>query len=85
MIDPAPIRTRFACLSPHLDERGRWLLAASEAQAAGHGGIVAVSRATGMAVTTIGHGMRELAEGAMLEGGWVRQPSERGDPLSPLR
>ena len=109
MIDPAPIRARFACLSPHLDERGRRLLAASEAQAAGHGGIVAVSRATGMAVTTIGRGLRELADGAVLEGGWVRQagggrkalaasdpglldallalvhPSERGDPMSPLR
>ncbi len=44
MIDPALIRARFACLSPHLDERGRRLLAASEAQAAGHGGIVAVLR-----------------------------------------
>ena len=109
MIDPALIRARFACLSPHLDERGRRLLAASEAQAAGHGGIVAVSRATGLAPTTIGRGLRELADGAVLEGGWVRQPgggrkalaasdpgllgallalvspSERGDPMSPLR
>jgi len=109
MIDPALIRARFACLSPHLNERGRRLLAASEAQAAGHGGIVAVSRATGLAPSTIGRGLRELADGAVLEGGWVRQPgggrkalaasdsgllgallalvspSERGDPMSPLR
>ncbi len=109
MIDPALIRARFASLSPHLNERGRRLLAASEAQAAGHGGIVAVSRATGLAPSTIGRGLRELADGAVLEGGWVRQPgggrkalaasdpgllgallalvspSERGDPMSPLR
>ena len=74
MIDPAPIRARFESLSPHLDERGRRLLAASEAQAVGHGGIVAVWRATGLAPSTIGRGLRELADGAVLEGGFVRQP-----------
>ena len=109
MVDPALIRARFASVSPHLDERGRRLLAASEARAAGHGGIVAVWRATGLAPSTIGRGLRELAGGAVLAGGFVRQPgggrkalaasdpgllgallalvlpSERGDPMSPLR
>ena len=73
MVDPAPIRSRFALLSPHLDERGRRLFAASEARAAGHGGIAAVSRATGIAPSTIGRGLRELDEGEPLEGGWVRR------------
>ncbi len=73
MVDPAPIRSRFALLSPHLDERGRRLFAASEARAAGHGGIAAVFRATGIAPSTIGRGLRELDEGELLEGGWVRQ------------
>ena len=50
------------------------MLAASEAQAAGHGGIVAVWRATGLAPSTIGRGLRELAGGAVLAGGFVRQP-----------
>ena len=66
MTDRAAIRARFLSLSPHLDERGRRLLAASEAQAAGHGGIVAVWRATGLAASTIGRGLRELAGGAVL-------------------
>ena len=106
MVDVALIRSRFADLSPHLDERGRRLLAASEARAAGHGGIVAVWRATGIAPSTIGRGLRELDAAAP---GWVRRagggrktlvasdpgllpallalvrPTERGDPMSPLR
>ena len=43
MVDSALIRSRFALLSPHLNERGRRLFAASEARAAGHGGIVTES------------------------------------------
>lgn len=46
----------------HLDERGRRLLAASEARAAGYGGIAAVSRATGLAASTIGRGLKDLAD-----------------------
>ena len=71
MVDPALIRSRFALLSPHLDERGRRLFAASEARAAGHGGIAAVSRATGIAPSTIGRGLRELDEAEPLGQGWV--------------
>jgi len=73
MVDPALIRSRFALLSPHLNERGRRLFAASEARAAGHGGIAAVFRATGIAPSTIGRGLRELDEGEPLEDGWVRR------------
>jgi len=73
MVDPFLIRSRFALLSPHLDERGRRLFAATEARAAGHGGIAAVSRATGIAPSTIGRGLRELDKAEPLEGGWVRR------------
>ena len=73
MIDVDLIRLRFASLSPHLDERGRRLFAATEARAAGYSGLVAVSRATGIAPSTIGYGLRELDEGEPLEGGWVRR------------
>jgi len=45
MISPEAIRRRFASLSPHLNERGLRLFAASEAKACGHGGIVAVAKA----------------------------------------
>jgi hypothetical protein len=54
MLDVALIRERFEALSPHLDERGRRLFAATEAAAAGYGGIAAVSRITGIAASTIG-------------------------------
>jgi hypothetical protein len=50
-----PIRERF------LDECGRRLVAAAEAFAAGYGGIAAVAAATGMAPSTIGRGLKELA------------------------
>jgi len=109
MIDPDVIRARFVSLSPHLDERSRRLFAASEARAGGYGGVAAVSRATGVAASTIERGLRELAAATGLEGERVRRPgggrkplvsidatllddllslvapSERGDPMSPLR
>src|SRR5215211_2001030 len=109
MIDPIGIRARFTLLLPHLDERRRRLFAATEARTAGYGGIAAVSRATGIAVSTIGRGLKELATAARLDAERVRcpgggrkplvatdaallddllalvAPSERGDPMSPLR
>ena len=62
MIDVAAIRQRFSAVAPFLDERGRRVVAAAEAAAAGYGGIAAVSVATGIAASTIGRGLRELAE-----------------------
>jgi hypothetical protein len=61
MIDSSAIRERFAALSRHLSERDRRLWAASEARGAGYGGIAAVSAATGIAASTIGRGLKELA------------------------
>ena len=68
VIDVEPIRERFSTVAPFLDERGRRLVAAAEAFAAGYGGITAVATATGMAPSTIGRGLRELAQD---------EPSER--------
>jgi len=109
MIDPHPIRKRFTSLSPHLSERERRLFAATEARAAGYGGIAAASAATGVAVSTIGRGLKELSVLDTLAPDRVRrpgggrkllvekdatllddllalvEPSERGDPMSPLR
>jgi len=62
MVDVEAIRARFLEMSVHLDERGRRLLAASEARASGYGGIAAVSRATGLAASTIGRGLKDLAD-----------------------
>lgn len=109
MIDATAIRDRYVALSPHLDERGRRSFAAGEARSAGYGGIAAVSRATGIAASTIGRGLKELACGPGVPADRVRRhgggrkalvetnatllddllalvsPSERGDPMSPLR
>jgi hypothetical protein len=64
MIDHELIRARFVTLEPHLDERSRRVFAAAEAKAAGYGGIAAVWRATGIAPSTIGRALRELADGS---------------------
>src|SRR5215472_7844425 len=64
VIDVEPIRERFSTVAPFLDERGRRLVAAAEAFAAGYGGIAAVAMATGMAPSTIGRGLKELAHDA---------------------
>lgn len=61
MIDTSAIRERFAAVSRDLNERSRRLLAAAEAKTAGHGGIAAASRATGIARSTIGRGLKDLA------------------------
>ena len=82
MVDPTAIRARYEALSPHLDERGRRVFAASEARTAGYGGIAAVSRATGIAASTIGRGLDELADTAAE---WttsrVRRPGGGRKPL----
>ena len=62
VIDIEPIRERFSTVAPFLDERGRRLVAAAEAFAAGYGGIAAVAMATGVAPSTIGRGLKELAQ-----------------------
>jgi len=60
VIDTQAIKARFDALAPHLNERARRLFAASEADAAGRGGIAAVAEVTGVARSTIGRGLAEL-------------------------
>src|SRR5271166_6377242 len=74
MIDVTAIRDRYAAVSPHLDERGRRSFAAGEARSAGYGGIAAVARTTGIAASTIGRGLKELALGSDLPATRVRRP-----------
>src|SRR3954470_12816439 len=86
MIDAVGIRQRYAALSSILDERSRRLLVAAEAKAAGSGGIAAVWRATGVATSPLGRGLRELAEAPALAAGRVRRagggrkPAVAADP-----
>ena len=73
MINSSSIRDRFTSLSPYPDERELRLLAATEARSAGYGGIAAVVRATGIAASTIGRGLKELAGQAAANPGRVRR------------
>jgi hypothetical protein len=68
MIDESPLRIKYETLRSSLDERGRRLNAAAEAQAAGHGGIAAVARATKVARSTIGRGLKDLRDPGSLTG-----------------
>jgi hypothetical protein len=60
------IRHDYAMLRPSLNERGWRMFAAAEVRALGYGGVAAVAPATGIAPSTIGRALKELA------GGWRR-------------
>jgi hypothetical protein len=68
MIDENPIRTRYEAVRRQLDERGRRLCAAAEAKAAGYGGVAAAARATKVARSTIGRGLKDLRDPGSLTG-----------------
>jgi hypothetical protein len=74
MIDADTIRARYEQMAPFLDERGRRLFVAGEALSLGHGGVTAVSAATGMARSTINRGLGELKAGHADLGGAIRRP-----------
>ena len=78
------IGEKFRALAGELNERQRRLWAASEARAAGRGGIAATARATGISVPTIRKGMRELAAGERLESGRVRRRGGGRKPITEL-
>jgi len=82
VIDESAIRQRYEALSPVLDERGRRRFAAAEATAAGPGGIRAVNRATGIARSTIGRGLRELRTGETPDVARVRRAGGGRKPVS---
>ena len=77
MIDISAIHERFTAVERDLNERARRLLAAAEARTAGHGGITAASRATGIARSTIGRGLRDLDNPDALTGKIRRAGSGR--------
>src|SRR5215213_218122 len=109
MIDEEAIRHRFELLAPHLDERTRRLMAATEAHVLGFGGVSVVARSIGMSRPAISRGIEELKlpaearhNGIRRRGGGRKKtvdvdptlkedleklinPTERGDPESPLR
>jgi hypothetical protein len=81
MIDEVEIRRHYELLHPGLDERGRRLFAATQVRALGHGGLAAVARATGMARSTIGRGLKDLNASTALDQR-VRRPGGGRKKLS---
>jgi hypothetical protein len=79
MIDWRAIRQRWEADDSKRDERGRRLFAASEARAAGWGGLAAVSSIKGRARSTIGRGLKDL-DAPPLAPGQIRR--EGADPRS---
>jgi hypothetical protein len=67
------IASKFSALSDTLTEHARRRWATVEAASLGHGGVSAVSEATGIARTTIHRGLRELAAGHTLAEGRQRR------------
>jgi Rhodopirellula transposase DDE domain len=68
VITVAELSAKFRDLWPHLDERRRRLMAASEAKALGWGGVTLVSRACGLSRKAIRKGIREIESGETLAG-----------------
>jgi hypothetical protein len=80
-VDLGILRAKFKALAPELDERARRIWAATEAMAAGRGGIALVARATGISVSTIARGLQELEAGDTAGPGRVRRPGGGRRPL----
>jgi hypothetical protein len=80
------IRIKYKILQIELDERGRRMWAAAEAKSLGHGGVVAVASATGLAESTIRLGRDEIASNhtASKKGGGVRRIRKKGGGRKPL-
>jgi hypothetical protein len=73
----ARIREKYRKLDPELNERTRRLWAATEAEAAGWGGVAGVAEATGLSRPRIVRGIRELRQRGTTGGlaaGRIRRP-----------
>jgi len=81
MIDRRGIEQRWQADGSKRDERGRRVFAASEARAAGWGGLAAVSQITGLARSTIGRGLNDL-DAPLLARGRVRRKGGGPKPLT---
>ena len=67
MISPGTteaVAAKYGVLQKEFNERGRRIWAAAEATSLGHGGVITVARATGLAESTIRIGRREIKDGS---------------------
>ena len=68
------LKRKFRSAWPHLDERTRRIMAASEAMSLGYGGVSVVGRACGLSRKAISKGIRELQAKGLPLVGRVRRP-----------
>jgi hypothetical protein len=66
--DETLLRRKFSGVWPLLDERGRRLMAASEALSLGYGGVSRIRRACGLSRKAIAKGIQEIADGVSMPG-----------------
>src|SRR4249920_439739 len=81
MIDTRAIRMRWEADGSKRDERGQRLFAASEARAAGWGGVAAVAKITGVSRKRITAGLKDLAA-PPLDPGRVRRKGGGRRPIT---
>jgi Rhodopirellula transposase DDE domain len=83
------LAAKFEAVLPHLDERSARLVLAAEARSLGHGGIVAVARASGASRSRVQQGVAELESGQVplgrvrREGGGRKNITETDPGLVP--
>jgi hypothetical protein len=82
------IKEKLGRMWPHLNERARRMVAASEAAQIGYGGVTLVSHACGLSRVTINKGIRQLSAAPLPEDrirrpGGGRRRLERHDPGLP--
>jgi hypothetical protein len=78
------LKEKFEALQPLMSERLRRYWAATEAKALGHGGIAAVTHATGLSRHTMARGLAALAAPAMLSSASLTRSRRPGGGRPPL-
>jgi len=74
MMSLADLKRKFRAAWPHLDERTRRIMAATEAMSLGYGGVSLVSRACGLSRKAIRKGIGELSNRGKPLVGRIRRP-----------
>jgi hypothetical protein len=76
------LKRKFRSVWPHLDERTRRIMAASEAMSLGYGGVSIVGRACGLSRKAISKGIREIQARAKPLVGRIRRPGAGRKPIT---
>src|SRR5882757_1393213 len=82
MNDASQLKRKFQSAWPHLDERTRRIVAATEAMSLGYGGVSLVQRACGLSRKAITKGIRELTEGSEPLVNRIRRPGAGRKPIT---